>query len=357
MTEIGQVAAAATRFQSMSVATAGEYNTVLDAQVRNARPIILHITAAISGTRGGSAFDHAAGSVWLVARMSDELTHIVTVPPSEGGVVVEYDPDNPLVASRDTIGTLVYNPVAITLERTMETPFVIRDFASSDLAGGRVFGGSTNRLDHNDDSYYFYTGPANSGIPQYAWVHERSNGTNVQITNLSNIFAGGLTWRSYQPTLEAVQADATSASWVYAFGSRVVVVTQPLSYAWEDFLFGIKDSISTLEEGLREISSPHAITSPVAEQSLSRDDGEVQLLTMDKNVTITITGGFDGQSMLLRCTQDSTGGRTLTLGVSVGINIAARDRPVLSTGAEKVDLLMFHRKGQVWTYTGIILDV
>ena len=66
---------------------------------------------------------------------------------------------------------------------------------------------------------------------------------------------------------------------------------------------------------------------------------------------------MDGQSLLLRCMQDATGGRTLTLGVSVGINVAARDRPVLSIGAEKVDLLMFHRKGAVWTYAGMIKDV
>ena len=351
------IVAAAVRFQSVSVGTAAEYNTALDAQLRSRTPIILHITAPISGNRstGGAAFNHAGNSVWLVSRMSDDLIHIITL--AEGGVVVLFDPDSPLPASADTIGVLVYDPVGIELQRTVETPFVIRDFETGDLAGGRVFGGSTNRLDHNDDSYYFYTGPANSGIPQFAWVHERSDGTNVQITNLGNIFGPGLTWRSYQATLEAVQADATEADWVYAFGSRVIVVQQPLSYAWEDFLFSVKNSIETLETGLREITTPNEISSPTAEQDSGRDDGEVALLTMDKNVTVTIQGGVDGQSLLLRCTQDATGGRTLTLGVNVGINTAARERPTLSIGAETVDLLMFHRKGTVWTYTGIIKDV
>ena len=235
---------------------------------------------------------------------------------------------------------------------------MIRDFVSSDLTGGREFGGVTNVLSNADGKYYFYTGPAqsSSGITQNSWIR-RNVGEGPGAINIQADLAGGLTWRSYQANLEAIQADATSARWVYAFGSRVVVVTQPLSYAWEDFLFGIKDSISTIEEGLREISSPNEIGVPTAEQDINRDDGEVQLLPLDKNVTITITGGFDGQSMLLRCTQDATGGRTLTLGISVGINTAARDRPVLSIGAEKVDLLMFHRKGTVWTYTGIIKDV
>lgn len=155
-----------------------------------------------------------------------------------------------------------------------------------------------------------------------------------------------------------MRADATSPDWVYAFGNdRVVVVEQPLSYAWRDYLFTVKNAIETLETGLREITTPGEIASPTAEQDLDRDTGEVQLLTMDKNITITLSGGSDGQSMLVRCTQDLTGGRTLTLGVNININTAARERPTLSTGAEKSDLLMFHRIGTVWTYTGAILDV
>ena len=105
------------------------------------------------------------------------------------------------------------------------------------------------------------------------------------------------------------------------------------------------------------MSAVYAITSPAAEQNIDRDNAESQIMTMDKNVTITLSGGFPGQILMLQCVQDSTGSRTLTLGASVGINVAARTRPVLSTGAEKVDMLLFLRKGTVWTYVDTIQDV
>ena len=113
----------------------------------------------------------------------------------------------------------------------------------------------------------------------------------------------------------------------------------------------------TAQEGVDAINEKNSIASPAAEQDIDRDNGEVALMTMDKNTTITLSGGVNGDSLILRCTQDGTGSRILTLDVAVGINVAERERPTLSTDANKSDLLMFHRVGTVWQYVGIIKDV
>ena len=83
-------------------------------------------------------------------------------------------------------------------------------------------------------------------------------------------------------------------------------------------------------------------------------NGTVADLTLGHNVTLTISGGVDGDTAMLRCLQDSTGSRTLTLNSS--IQRGGRDAPVLNTGGGERDYLLFTRVGSTWIYLGIIAD-
>ena len=82
------------------------------------------------------------------------------------------------------------------------------------------------------------------------------------------------------------------------------------------------------------------------------DSGEVADLTLAHNATLTPSGGEDGDSALLRVKQDSTGNRTLALASAVQRD--GRAQPTLSTGANALDALFFHKIGSAWHYMGII---
>ena len=83
------------------------------------------------------------------------------------------------------------------------------------------------------------------------------------------------------------------------------------------------------------------------------DDGAVIDLEMTMNVTLQLTGGDDGTSVLVRATQDATGSRTLAFHSS----IMGKDAPTLTTAAGKTDFLHFNRQGARWKFVSSVLDV
>ncbi|MCY4665751.1 MAG: hypothetical protein OXC00_13915, partial [Acidimicrobiaceae bacterium] len=110
--QVAQTIRAALRLESHEIGTAQEYEARLRAQTAGTVPIIIHITAAISGRYGGGDYAHAAGSLFWIPPEDDTLIHIVTIPQGlGGGVVVLYDPAAPLFASLDTVDTLLFKPV------------------------------------------------------------------------------------------------------------------------------------------------------------------------------------------------------------------------------------------------------
>lgn len=84
------------------------------------------------------------------------------------------------------------------------------------------------------------------------------------------------------------------------------------------------------------------------------DAGEQADLLLGHNTTLTLRGGYDGSTALLRVVQDATGSRTLAL--HAGVTRGGRAAPVLTTTAGKEDDLYFHRKGATWRYVGILKD-
>ena len=243
--QVAQTIRAALRLESHEIGTAQEYEARLRAQTAGTVPIIIHITAAISGRYGGVDYAHAAGSLFWIPPEDDTLIHIVTIPQGPGGgVVVLYDPDNPLVASADTRGVLVYKPLDGIVERTKVDPLQVRDMASSDLAGGRVLGGvlETGPIPE-DGQYYFYRGariPA-SNINPDTWVRWPINGAPTTI-NIAADLVAGRTWRGVQADLEAIAAHATAVGQIYAHGAMLSVVEQVQEYEWVD-LVGVGEEL------------------------------------------------------------------------------------------------------------------
>lgn len=67
------------------------------------------------------------------------------------------------------------------------------------------------------------------------------------------------------------------------------------------------------------------------------------------------TGGLDGQKITVELVQDSTGGRTLTLGAGIGLgsDITA---VTLSTAANKIDYLalIYNGSASKWHVVGVV---
>lgn len=63
-------------------------------------------------------------------------------------------------------------------------------------------------------------------------------------------------------------------------------------------------------------------------------------LTLAGNTTLTLTGGVDGQKVILRVRQDATGSRLLTFGAGIAFSTDAPST-ALSTAANALDLIGF----------------
>lgn len=111
----------------------------------------------------------------------------------------------------------------------------------------------------------------------------------------------------------------------------------------------VTDLIDTL---LARISAVQTLTSGTA-VAWAVGSGNIADLVAATNITLTISGGSDGDTALLRFQQDATGSRTLTLS---GIELGGRTAPTPATAASARTYLLFHRVGTAWTYLGVIAD-
>lgn len=109
-----------------------------------------------------------------------------------------------------------------------------------------------------------------------------------------------------------------------------------------------------IKEVADDVPEPHQSLTSAATIAWDVDDGVVADLTLGHNVTLSMSGGKNGDTAMLRCIQDATGSRTLTL--ASAIVRGGRDAPTLLTAASARDYLLFTRIGTVWTYLGIIQD-
>lgn len=109
----------------------------------------------------------------------------------------------------------------------------------------------------------------------------------------------------------------------------------------------LKSVVRPTGGGKETTASATASTSSV---TVNLSNGNVQVLTLAANTTITLSGATNGVacSLSLYIKQDSTGSRTLTWPSSVKWPGAAA--PVLSTGANKVDLVVLETLdgGSTW---------
>jgi hypothetical protein len=103
-----------------------------------------------------------------------------------------------------------------------------------------------------------------------------------------------------------------------------------------------EDGWNTLT-GARIDSHYGAITTDTDGATVTFDFGltDKHLVTLGGNRTLAISGGFDGQTMLLILKQDATGSRTVTWWSSITWPGGAA--PTLSTGAGKIDVFSFLR--------------
>lgn len=79
------------------------------------------------------------------------------------------------------------------------------------------------------------------------------------------------------------------------------------------------------------------------------NQGHTALLTLGHNVTLTISGGEDGDLAYLKAKQDATGSRTLTLHAGI-LRYKGAAAPALTTTARASDMLLFINDGGTWYY-------
>ena len=153
ISSIGQRIAAVVRVQSRGANTAASYNAVLDAQEANNTPIILNVTAPITGTRDGVAFRRDANSIFWVRPESDDLTHLFTLPAagwrpmtptSPGQYPIRTTDEEFMVEIRPSGGDRRYSNVFAIKAQLSTTPkpisvFVENPDGSADREAGATF--------------------------------------------------------------------------------------------------------------------------------------------------------------------------------------------------------------------------
>ena len=392
ITEIGQTVSAALRVTSVQVSSPSEYQTALNAQRTNKAPIFLHITAAISGSRNTVPYNHPADSFFWVRPESDSpLIHLFTLTADENAGIVFDDTEGDIPPSQATLDRLrLYNGrlyrTTVEHHTTPTVTFRATDFGNTDLRAGETWAGirAINPIpgpSTNGQVYY------NSQLHEWDEI-EYAAGPGRYFEQTYNNPAITGRFRGLADTEDAAKALVRARLDLVGVAGVMKVVSAytqrpPDTYSYELIDVDLIDRImqaeaeiaankaaaaaagttadtalntaETAQSGLGELTAVQTLVS-AAEVDFAVDDGFRAILTLGHNVTLAISGGQDGDFAVLRCVQDATGNRTLTLGVAIGVNTAARSRPMLSTGSGDVDLLMFARFGTVWQYVGIIND-
>ena len=81
---------------------------------------------------------------------------------------------------------------------------------------------------------------------------------------------------------------------------------------------------------------------------VNADISEIVNMALKRDITLTIVGGHNGDTLILYAIQDSTGGRNISYG---GANIEG-----LSTDADAVDAIAFVRRGAAWVQFGSVIQ-
>lgn len=125
-------------------------------------------------------------------------------------------------------------------------------------------------------------------------------------------------------------------------------------FAAESLTRANKERLDKLEPQVKSLEAQPVVQVIASSAVLAFNvgNGEIADVTLSHNTTLTVTGGRNGDTALLRVKQDGTGNRTLTLGAGLEFVSA----PSLSTAAGKTDLLMFNRIGATWKFVGIVQE-
>lgn len=140
-------------------------------------------------------------------------------------------------------------------------------------------------------------------------------------------------------TLKTTGSLSTKASTTHA-ATHATAGSDPVSAA-------SIGAVSVIDGGKETVAQP---TASGANTAISLASGNVQLLTLNASTTISLTGATNGVacSLSLYCQQDGVGSRTITWPASVKWPNGVA--PTLSTGANKVDLIVLEtlNGGTLW---------
>ena len=150
--------------------------------------------------------------------------------------------------------------------------------------------------------------------------------------------------RGIKLTARSAPADAdVDASEVHLYGKALGAVTHLYAKSGDDDEERFIDTwnLVTLSDG--------------ATVNIDWEDGSVQTLTLGGNRTLEFDNPVTGGKYVLILKQDATGGRTVTWPANV--KWTAGSAPVLSTGANDIDIFGFIYDGTNWYGVGEALDL
>ena len=181
----------AVRLNSVEAGTDAEFQSALRSQSTNNTPIILHITADITGTRGGSTYSHAEGDIFWVRPNDDTLIHLFTLP--EGGGSSGTARERVLVAEARS--------QASGGQTTLQLPTDYTSYENIEIITGTIAG--TENSNTHDVKH----------IPT-SWLALQQDGDAVKIGILDQDEAGSRHWLTWTPTTRtfAFGRQGTAAS-------------------------------------------------------------------------------------------------------------------------------------------------
>lgn len=213
---------------------------------------------------------------------------------------------------------------------------LLRDIAPSDFrtSGLRWRGAYPDRTtvnavagqQNNDVAFVF--NHSTFGVNQ--WL--RNTGSGWERLSSGSIPAK---WSAYA-TLEAATAAVSDAGRVVLTADGTVGVTQRVD--------GDRWVLLSRPDELRVIPFGAAI-------EFNANKSHEQEVTLTGNTVLSMINGENGSTSVLRVRQDGTGGRTIAFRGIIGT------APTLSTSANSVDLMYFHKDGTDWVYVAASLNI
>ena len=333
-----------TNFIAEEVLTTTYYDTVLTAQASRDRPLFIWVTAAISGSRGGSSYSWDPQDILYVQPNSDTPIELFNLGATPDDIRLvdqrRADGDAALAARIENLDrNLSFDPpyfVRTTTDRPPARTLIIHVPPSSQPAGTTHVGlaiqgvNAAARVEVSASGAYTFTIPS-TGVANISRV--QSSTAQVRVTFYDA--ASGGNDLGYDDDVIRLVANAPSEL--------------PTDGADGEFLGHVRGAPAW-------VAAPGGIVvqtlTDAATITWNVDDGATADVTLGGGRTLAIpTGGVDGGVYMLRARQDSTGNRTLAL--NTRITRGDLDAPVLSTAANSIDLLLFTRIGTAWRFLGV----